>query len=352
MCIRSGCLESSLRAINSALSSIPPGSVSSNSTKRALEGFARAINDQCQSISNLSGNDADKITTLTNKMDSSFATLSAHGAFRGFFCTSKTELRLRDALGNIRVQLDIKRGTIDNHSLGETVGPTSQLMLYGFGDCGYGHVMRSFEKDRRHVIEKIFDYKFGREGEICSEVSPPVHKFFSVQLPGSDFKTGLLNMVFENIKRRRAGLPRIPILFLIDKEDKDKSIARYYPPSPSDVINKRSILTMRELRRAYKLCEDPTLIEEIRDVAKQTFCFAQFRERSNFQFKKITAPWDGDSKAAWDEEWVKYKAASLGRPLTALRVRRNNEKRIHGLEWRKQLADAVASLPAVKTAAS
>jgi hypothetical protein len=131
-----------------------------------------AINDQCQSISNLSGNDADKITTLTNKMDSSFETLRAHGAFRGFFCTSKTELRLRDALGNIRVQLNIKRGTIDNHSLGETVGPTTQLMLYGFGECGYGHVMRSFEKDRRHVIKKIFDYRFGREGEICSEVSP------------------------------------------------------------------------------------------------------------------------------------------------------------------------------------
>jgi hypothetical protein len=159
-------------------------------------------------------------------------------------------------------------------------------------------------------------------------------------------------MVFENIKRTREGLPPIPILFLIDKEDKDKSIASYYPPSPSDVINNRSIITMRELRRAYKLCEDPTLIGEIRDVAKQTFCFAQFRERSNFQFKKITAPWDGDSKAAWDGEWAKYKAASLRRPLTGLRVRRNNEKRIFGMEWRKQLADAVASLPAVKTAAS
>ncbi|MCX6991173.1 MAG: hypothetical protein NTX49_08965 [Chlamydiae bacterium] len=222
---------------------------------------------------------------------------------------------------------------IDYQSLNSTIGqPISQLLVYGFADCGWEDILSALRKDPECPVKKIFDYEIAVDGE---EGYTLEGRHIEKVITNNDrCKRCLVNLVLENVKRSRAELPLIPILFLIDTEAEVPK-GHSYPPSPVDVLENRGRLTMTELRRAYKLCESPLLPSEITEIAKKTFCFAKLLTRSKYQFQKISAPWEGENKPAWDELWEKMHPTSG--PYYEEQVGKIGLKRTFGLYWIDQL---------------
>lgn len=225
--------------------------------------------------------------------------------------------------------------TVDYQSLNSTIGqPISQLLVYGFADCGWEDILSALRKDPESPIKKIFDYDIATSDEETYTLEGRLIHHIPTS-SSNKCKSCLIELALENLKRDRIGLPLIPTLFLIDTEAEVPK-GHSYPPSPIDILENRGRLTMKELRRAYKLCESPLLPSEITEIAKKTFCFAKLLTRSKYQFQKISAPWEGENKPAWDELWEKIHPTSG--PYYEEQVGKSGLKKAFGLYWIDQLS--------------
>lgn len=243
-------------------------------------------------------------------------------------------------------------------------GECSQVMVYGFADCKYETIAKILRTDRpfgggleENPIKRVFDYKiadFTSKYVVCDLINEPIksctlegweiYRIKSDTSAPQVFKAALVNIIIENVKRQRIGLPLIPVLFTtaISSDTSGR-----YPPSIEDVIQKRAVLTFRELRRVYKLCADPAVPEEVRLVAERTFKFVKvlvlsssLADSTSYAFELIKAPWQTDLER-WQTASKAYSEMKKGNPPVPFDEIALREKRENGWYWIPQILEAI-----------
>lgn len=116
----------------------------------------------------------------------------------------------------------------------------------------------------------------------------------------------LTKVIADNCLRAKLGEPLIPICFGISKSGKE-----YPKDSYNFLVDKNSynLITHREIQHAYRLCEDPDLLPEVRNVARQTF---QFYHIENGVPESVLPPWN---MCRWKSTWGEAEARGLSRTL-------------------------------------
>jgi hypothetical protein len=197
-----------------------------------------------------------------------------------------------------------------------------QIMIYGFQHCGYEEILYELTGSTS-PFQKIFDGSCGVISEKTLEGSEIQKIGFDSDKSSRAFKSALVNIVFENYKRKKQGKEMIPILFCIDCKNNP------YPPYPDTITSKLPFynqkITHKELRRAYKLCEefeDP----EIRQIARQSFRFVKVinLDDGDRTLELLPAPWQHKD---WDTTWSKR--------MKAPKLSTEKSKKTF---WRKELA--------------
>lgn len=190
-----------------------------------------------------------------------------------------------------------------------------QAMVYGLFEGKYLEISRWLDTQKNMgFFNDVFDFFLGEECNNENEYTTTQHitsdhRVISKINSGSDAlsrracKAALVNMVIENFKRRKEELPTIPIIFSVGKDDDVKldihAIANRASPKSKGMTNS-------EIRRAYKLCFDPGLSEEIRTIAKESFLFISLTTNDatapvEFDFTIIQAPWE---TSCWETGWA------------------------------------------------
>lgn len=181
---------------------------------------------------------------------------------------------------------------------------SGQFMVYGWEHCKYDQVAgvlssmsREWRGERDFPIAKIFISKAGDpiaetrecttcEGRNIRQIDWDQQNATSRQLTSRICKTGITNLVRENLLREAEGLPIIPCLFCSDIDGNP------YPLDPDDIADRDSVIhdfiTTKELRRVWKLChhENPM----IQRVAKETFQFVKLKRTSREYYALIPQP--------------------------------------------------------------
>lgn len=253
---------------------------------------------------------------------------------------------------------------INYPSLRASCAESPEIMVYGYRDCAYRIIYETLATPKPFgdgladsPIKNVFQYIIGDPTTPSLTLEGvPIYKIKTSGSPQSSFKAGLVNIVIENVKRQREARPLIPVLFTIDIST-DKS--GHYPPSVFDLINLRDRFhTLKELMRTYKLCTDPSLPSEVREVAAKTFIFvkvlvSQMDTRSpyglpaetttTYAFETLKAPWLQESKEVWDATFAEYREKIKTSRSAEQKEEHIREKRLKGLNWRPQLLEALGA---------
>jgi len=249
----------------------------------------------------------------------------------------------------------IKNHLITNESIPVVFGPSVEecqdlsAMVYGFSSCYYNEVAGALSSQ----VSRIYSYELGKDGSQWV-------KFLSGssaldEMNQDDWidkkrnarwcKTALVKIVLKNVQNHRSKkAPLIPVVFCIDRENNP------YPFSVENLLSKtkaeypegcevmmNELVTHAEIRRAYKLCFDPSVDLEVRQVAQETFRFVRV-ERKIFSQKEdevdylydltpLPAPWKAPN---FENEWNLRKA-----------IRTPSLQKV---DWREQLRGAVKQL--------
>lgn len=133
-------------------------------------------------------------------------------------------------------------------------------MVYGWAHCKYDEVANALFQGQLH-IQKVFCWVLGCKDALPDEVTTlegraieqvevdeihlkktykkasnekventevkDEHNDFDSRLITRQCKAGLTNIVFENYKRKKEGLPIIPVIFCVDIENKNSNYAKY-----------------------------------------------------------------------------------------------------------------------------
>lgn len=244
----------------------------------------------------------------------------------------------------------------DYNSVELICGNSNQVMVYGWSNCQYEEIADTLcEPDS--PIKKVFSYKIGvnkpsedpedhkqrvltYEGRMIEQIVIPMD-----DLPGADSqdekmlnerdnrrkrrdcKGALVNIVLENFKRSREGLPLIKVIFITDRFDNKHSI------TPQTIASKDSVLTRKvthgELRRCYKLaCEQKN--DALATIAKETFVFVHLiKAQGIYGLKPVSPFWANPEWAkAWSDRKAQPPAAQIPRTIHP---------------WQKELDDRIAA---------
>lgn len=195
--------------------------------------------------------------------------------------------------------------------------PNQQAMIYGPSNCNGGKIKSWLEMEKeKKCFKDVFDFFVGScQGR--AHITCENRKITKIQYQDEDDEDGesfmfeicknaLVNMVIENFKREELGLPIIPIIFVVDKDDSKLDVKKILNRLPkTDKRGGPTNITDAEIRRAFRLCFDPNLAEGIRRVAQKTFLFISLvtnkeDEPVEYTFSIRLAPWDS---AVWQNGW-------------------------------------------------
>lgn len=191
---------------------------------------------------------------------------------------------------------EIRRGemsSIEADPIGESLdrltNDSDTAMVYGFFRFGVNQVQEKLER----LGKEVFSYS--------SLASDYVPKSFSViiQRQGKDSlndecKTSLTNFVIENYLRSLRGDKISPFIFCIDSNKNGFPKFDLSDPTNYQEIKQLHLITVSELRRAYKLCYDRSVDPTIRRIALLTFRFIKVdldKNRNIQGFRIISPPW-------------------------------------------------------------
>ena len=234
----------------------------------------------------------------------------------------------------------VSLGTFRFHlpSTDKICGRTEEVMVYGFQHCRYTQVTEALRSDSSS-FKKVYDCSIG--GPYAPEAFMNTlegKRLYQIEIPELDTenvvrelkqycKAGLVNMVIENVKRDRQQKKLIPLLFIVDIDENPHSL------TPDAVANKKyTFVTMGELRRAYKLCQDPALDPKIKAIANTTFKFTRTCEHQDkggfyYSLQQIEPFWNTDG---WAKAWQARMSVSSQKE----KPEREIKKRAY---WRNQL---------------
>lgn len=227
---------------------------------------------------------------------------------------------------------------LDYCSASDICGDASEVMVYGFQHCRYTQVTEAL-KEESSPFKKIYDCSIG--GPFAPEEVLTTLRgthISQIAIPGLDrdnvvrelkqyCKAGLTNMVIENIKRLKLGVPLIPVLFVVDIDGN-----KYRLQSETIASKEHTFVTMGELRRAYKLCADPGLNPSVKKIANATFKFVKTCQKevdgeTSYFLKQIAPFWMNES---WEECWGERMEISAIKPRSSKQIEKSNY-------WRNEL---------------
>lgn len=233
-------------------------------------------------------------------------------------------------------------------SLKKICGESNQVLVYGFDDCEYEKVYAFLSKNSKvkgFPIQRVFNWALGMSSiadiapkEVTTLEGRKMNWFPSKEGDQRDTtrhcKAGLANLVMENYKRKREGLPLIPAIFCLEKDGDFLKFETEDMTTKEAHLN--SLVSHSELRRMYKLCHDKEVPERVRAVAQETFKFVRLKyvERNKYALAEIDAPWKSDKfPALWRERMDKSTS------------RRKEEY----YDWRKKLIEEVEEYDDLQT---
>ena len=164
-------------------------------------------------------------------------------------------------------------------SVQSIVGPFTQVTVYGFHSARYKKVIRKLQLENS-PFKRVYDWsnitEKMAEGHMIERV--PVEQTAiskSKQTITRTCKSGITELLLENYKRKKTGLPIIPLLFCVESD----IFHQYTPYSVSakdEFVN--NLITNSELRRIYKHCtefaiSDNLLFQELTEIAHDTVKF-------------------------------------------------------------------------------
>lgn len=235
---------------------------------------------------------------------------------------------------------------ISDQSVHNILGESQTAMVYGFEHCKYSKVAQILQ--RHQDVSNIYNWALGDESGDLGYHGIPYQRIdgepmcqvesgaFELGYRGSRYrsqhitrycKTGLVNFVLENYRNIEFGDGKIsPIIFCIDYEG--EAGPNPYPLTSEMLLSKTKcvkgtngryieanrIITHAELRRAYKLCHDPRVEADVREVAQRTFKFVKVKEERVlsesgdaflYELEQIAAPWE---QPDFQEELAKRKS--------------------------------------------
>ena len=209
--------------------------------------------------------------------------------------------------------------TIEQNSFDTVFGETETAMVYGFNHCDY----RIINHAASTQLQRVYNSSLGMDDSEKINVNPedrqtlrgreikqvrsgaqeakelekkePTEKN-SKRVISRYCKAALTSFLAENLRKAKRGKPLSKLVFCVDKEDNPFSF------QAKDIFsNKENLVTHSEIRRAYKLCHDEGLSEEMRTIAKQSIVFVKVSEKrsssnslfpSEFILTPIPAPWE------------------------------------------------------------
>ncbi len=125
---------------------------------------------------------------------------------------------------------------LDSDSVAKILKGGNQIMVYGFNHCQYMEVCAVVESPKTKLpIKRVFDYYLGKFVGVSEEnvttlegrkMNRLVYEDTSMNYPlARQCKTGIVNLVLENYKRKKEGLPLIPLIFCVDIDGNPKPIS-------------------------------------------------------------------------------------------------------------------------------
>ena len=180
-------------------------------------------------------------------------------------------------------------------------------MIYGWSHCGYyeltygttGAIEKASDSDSPCPIKKLHRYYVATDPGLYNPLAITLEgrkmnligfdsDFDKDQYLGRKCKTAITDIVLENYKRKKEGLPLIPIVFAIDITGNPQPYSIDKICSKKSKINKQ--VTHKEIRRAYKLCTHPN--PHVRAIALETFKFVKVCVKDKAPtLEQIPAPW-------------------------------------------------------------
>lgn len=174
--------------------------------------------------------------------------------------------------------------------------PTGSACVYGFQHCSYAQVAEGMKNAGVRVLDcGLGDERTEAQREDGSKMFKVVSGMHAAGVKvgketrdcNRQCKSGLVNFVMEQVRKKRAGEATDKQIICIDKEgnpypltsenllSKTKTIA----VSAAHTLQMNNIVTHSELRRVYKLCNDPEVDPEVRAVAKEVITFVKVNEK-------------------------------------------------------------------------
>ena len=227
---------------------------------------------------------------------------------------------------------------------------SEQAMIYGWRHCGYYQVSHVLDGIHDGPLKKTLNYLAGDPTLAANNDFVTTLEGRNVNLIDYDpterhlsrkCKAAITDIVLENYKRQKEGLPLIPIIFCIDITDNPQPYSIEKICSKDSKINGQ--VTHKELRRAYKLCTHPN--PKIRAIALQTFKFAKISvdlkvivvlENEVVVLEQIPAPWAASTESP-EKVSSKFAACWEARKKDSKSTPKPNK-----YDWSKQLEKQVA----------
>lgn len=215
---------------------------------------------------------------------------------------------------------------------------SDQVMVYGAKQCQYervSEILTEMSTEENPPFGKVFKWESGfpfMDAELRKTLEGRIMHALNFELDltnmrnsfvGRPCKNALTNLVLENYKRIEEGRAIIPLLFCIDVDKNQSQITM-------DGIASRDsqAITLRELRRAYKLCthENP----KVRKAAEETLKFIKMKliGDESYAMEQIAAPWADAEKAS--DLWKARVATS------------RSTKKAENVNWKMQFDKHVA----------
>jgi hypothetical protein len=152
--------------------------------------------------------------------------------------------------------------------LGQTI-PSKTVMVYGAEEARYRDVARTFRTNGFTIINMSRSYSWDNllepvrdhEGNSITIINQCVRV-------SSVCNSWLATIIAENVARRRAGRPLIPIIFCIGSRNNDTDESNLLE-STELTTRQNTRVTASEVRRAFKLCSHST----VGAIARESFRF-------------------------------------------------------------------------------
>ncbi len=194
-------------------------------------------------------------------------------------------------------------------------------MVYGYSEAGSANVRSLAAEKRIPSYDHLSPIQGDKTLSGRSFIPLKIEHYGEVAL----CKNTLVAVVVENCLRKSEGFPILPVIFCLSSTK--------CPLLPIQWIADQELndfevgwISNKELRRIYKLCNDPELSSEVKQVAKETFKCVHVH-LPHLELEEIPPPWE-EQTAFWDQVRAEKKAKQV--------EQRRSSRR---LDWRPLLVD-------------